>query len=264
MDELGRILAKLTPENRKVFGWLAVFALLAWKVNSHLAGVSAGSGSVMVTLFVSAGLLLVAAVGMCRYIASNEADGQSFGLRLDREIWYTWLIFVAVAIVMAFVYRPPLLDSDQLAIIAATAMTVIATELVLRAFLIDYLVRIVGRSNERVLIVIVLSVLVLTLVQKPFVMMTNGVSYGMLIGVGLFAGYVCFYGRTLIYVCFILAGRADILLPEQINDGSWIYLFGVPLLLYLMLAGAVARARRHRSLGETTVLSEGTAIGDGS
>jgi hypothetical protein len=184
---------------------------------------------------------------MLRSIASSESDGQTWGLRFDKEGLKIWFSFVALTTVLAFAYPPTRALPGHLTIISLTALSVVAQELVLRAFLINYLVSILGKSRRNVFLAVIATAFVIALVQRPFLQIVDGGTFGRLLGAGLLFGYACFYLRSIIvYVCFVVLALVGDLLPHA-PDGEWVYSFGLTLLVCLILSCAGLLIKRHLS-----------------
>lgn len=242
-------LTKLTRENYRFLGWIAVFAVYAYLANERLVDATRQSGSMLTAVIVCLPLALITVTVMLRSISSSRDALPAWGLRLDKQGWYLWSFLAVLTLVITFLYPPITIIPDHLTVCFLNLLNLTSQELILRALLISYLIKTLGTAKKKVFQAIVISAILTALVQMPFL---NVTAYNETLGwtffTGLFFGYMYYYtGSIILFMYFAVLLRSGDLLPNA-PQGEIVYPLGLALLVYVILSGASLLVKRQKNI----------------
>ena len=253
MSELTKRDNKLTRENYKVLGWVAVFAVYAYLTNERLVDATTQSGSVFTAVIVGLALTLITVTLMLRRISLSRESMLAWGLRLDKQGWLIWGVLLVLTIGLAFLYPPVEAAPDHLTIYALNLLNLTSQELILRAFLITYLIRTLGSTKKKVFLAIATSALLTAVVHKPLLNLTEYGEIVWVLTVGVMYGYIYYSLRSIIlFMYFAVLFHSGNLVPNA-PQAETVYPLGLALLVYLVFSGACLFVQRKGKSAQTQV-----------
>lgn len=226
--------------SREILGWCLAFVGTAAFANRILTSSPLKSPELIFVGLAIFIVVLIAIAFMVRSARQSSATDFDWGVPLDRDGWLTWASLVALTAVLAFVYPPVLPSLHHMTIFLFVALSFFTMEIVLRAFVIRYLVSLWGSSGKQVFLAIVVTAFLITLAQSDLRFSDQERSFMSMAVVNVLLGYLYYYGRSILpYLYFVVVAGVNQVLPSTTN-GEMTFIFATELVLYLAF-GLLAR-----------------------